>query len=436
MRQKISTNKISLVHRPTESHLSSLCLWVSAGSKHDSVSGISHFLEHMLFKGNRRKSAKQLAEEIENTGAIMNAFTMPEGTCFQVQFLNEQLDDILQIMAEMLTRTEFKNSEIELERKVIVEEIKASLDSPEERLNELVFESLWPQHNLGKPIAGTLQTVLEIDKQALQHYYKANYKSENFSIACVSSIDEAIVLQKINEYFPAPQQKPVTKTQVQNESIQMPKGKGWLIQKQEIKKDLEHAYIHLAFPFQSSNEWLKLAKGNNDSILSYSDKLFFQAVSYMLTEGFSSRLFQELREKYGLVYSLNSQIESYEEGNFWGLYFSATHENVQQVIEVIEKTILQLVKNKKPFSKAEIERAQKHLATRALMNMQNGLDYAERLGFQKMIYGAIFEATDLEREIKELADEQKLNEKAQKFFSSIQPLIIGLTPKKIKTKKL
>ncbi len=398
-------DEINLVQVQNEGPLVSCSLWIEAGSKHDSIPGISHFLEHMLFKGTKRKNATALAQTLEKNGAYFNAFTNREGTCFQFQTLEEDFEECLKLLAEMLLESTFPENEINLERKVICEEINATADIPEELLEDYLYKTLFPKQNIGKPIAGSLTSVKKIKRQDLLDYWTEKYSKRDFVFSVVSPGEANKVAQIITSIFkPKARKRPKFKSESQDI---FPKD----LKRRNLRKELEHCYFAQVFSVPPLNN--------------YAETIYLKALSSLLTDGLSSRLFQELREKKGLVYSLYSDYADYREKSFFQINFSTSPTHKKETLKVIASEINKI--SESFFEENEILRCTKSLLLQEHLRRENSLNISESLGYQLLRYGKIENPAEIKKAIEKITN-QDFYQFTQNVFTN-PPLIVQLQGK-------
>ena len=181
----------------------SLGIWVRVGSRYENEknNGVTHFIEHMLFKGTENRSAKEIAEEVDSMGGQLNAFTAKEYTCYYIRMIDENLAQGMDILADMLLKSKLDENDIDKERSVIEEEIKMYADAPDELANDLFNNLVWPDHPLGRPILGTEETLANIDRKVLVGYMKEMYTASNIVIACAGKVEHEELVKLTEKYF-------------------------------------------------------------------------------------------------------------------------------------------------------------------------------------------------------------------------------------------
>ncbi|MGD0419772.1 MAG: pitrilysin family protein [Xanthobacteraceae bacterium] len=339
----------------------SLGVWINSGSRDERSDehGISHFLEHMAFKGTRRRSARQIAEEIEAVGGDLNAATSAESTAYYARVLKADVPLALDVLADILSEPAFDPDELVREQNVIVQEIGAVADTPD----DLVFEHLqgiaFPEQPLGRSILGTAKTVRSFDEAKLRDYLAQHYRGPDVFIAAAGAVDHAAVVAEVERRFAG----------FNGPAGPMPEparfGGGTHVEKRE----LEQVHIALALP----------GVAQQDPTL-YSLQMFSNAVG----GGMSSRLFQEAREKRGLCYSIYSFHAPYSDVGMFGLYAGTDAADTSELMRLIVDEIANAAET---LSEAEIARAKAQMKAGLLMALESSGDRIGQLARQMIAWG-------------------------------------------------
>jgi predicted Zn-dependent peptidase len=339
----------------------SLGVWVNSGSRDERSDehGISHFLEHMAFKGTRRRSARQIAEEIEAVGGDLNAATSAESTAYYARVLKADVPLALDVLADILSEPAFDRDELVREQNVIVQEIGAVADTPD----DLVFEHLqgiaFPEQPLGRSILGTAKTVRSFNEGKLRDYLAQHYRGPDVFIAAAGAVDHAAVVAEVERRFAG----------FNGPAGPMPEparfGGGTHVEKRE----LEQVHIALALP----------GVAQQDPTL-YSLQMFSNAVG----GGMSSRLFQEAREKRGLCYSIYSFHAPYSDVGMFGLYAGTDAADTSELMRLIVDEIANAAET---LSEAEIARAKAQMKAGLLMALESSGDRIGQLARQMIAWG-------------------------------------------------
>jgi predicted Zn-dependent peptidase len=293
----------------------SVGLWVENGSRNENSlnNGISHFIEHMFFKGTESRSAKQIAESVEDVGGQLNAFTGKEATCFYIKTLDTHLELSLDVLSDMLFNSKFLSEDIEKEKGVVIEEINMSEDQPEDVLSELHSEAIWGKDTISMPILGTIETVKSFSREQLVNYISTYYTPENSVVSISGKVDMDSIEGLVNKYFG-----------VWHRSIRQKArySKPVILNNHLFKyKDIEQ--LHISLGIQG------LETGNDDV---YGLLL----LNNMLGGGASSLLFQKIREDLGLCYSIFSYLSSFQNTGVINIYTGLNPKYASEAIEHIQ----------------------------------------------------------------------------------------------------
>jgi len=324
-----------------------LGFWLKVGSRHEKPHqyGISHMVEHMMFKGTNRRSAREIAEAIDTTGGQLNAFTDKEHTCYYGKVPDEHFALLIDILADMLQNSVFDPGELEKEKGVILEEIGMYEDSPDDLVHEVIAENLLAPHPLGRGVLGTRLSVQRLQREDLLAYVDEHYVPSNLVITAVGNLDHNRVVAELGEHLSrlvGP--PPFAKAQP------MPEGRGCSIK----SKDTEQMHVCLGVPGLSRKD---------------QDKYVLHVLDTALGGGMSSRLFQSLREEKGLVYSTYSYHACYEDLGTVAVYAGMSPGNAEQVIELIEAECRRVATvGLKPD---ELDRAKEQLKGSLLLSLES-----------------------------------------------------------------
>ena len=324
----------------------SVGIWVKAGSMYETKeeSGISHFIEHILFKGTKNRSARDIAEQMDFAGGHINAYTSRECTCYYTKTLEENLPISLEILSDMYYNSLLKEEDIELERGVIIEEINMYEDSPEDVALDTITERMWSTNALGFQVAGTEESVSGITRDMMLSYIKRRYTPENTVISVAGCFDEASLISMCEEFFSLRSEL----TPHFLDEVIFHSGR-WT-----EKKDIEQAHLAIAYP----------------SFNMFSERLYSQSLMNNIFGGsMSSRLFQSVRENHGLCYSIYSYTASYPRAGMFGIYAGLSTDAVDKAYDMIEKEIQDICS--KPVSDYEIEKARSQLKCSIIMSRES-----------------------------------------------------------------
>ncbi|RMH93078.1 MAG: insulinase family protein [Calditrichaeota bacterium] len=344
----------------------SLGIWVQSGTRFEppEQNGIAHFLEHMMFKGTKRRTARQIARSIETLGGNINAFTAKEQTCYYVEVLDEHLVKAVDVLADMLCQSRFPPREIEKERQVILDEILSLEDAPDELIQEQFVEYLFPDHGLGRPIMGTAPTVRRITRESLLEFYHAFYRAPNILITAAGNVDHHRLCRLCEERF----QFDGTPAQLPPESPGLPRQGEF-----RIKKSVNQAHICAggrAYPFGHPRQY---------------DLLVLNTI---LGGGMGSRLFQNIRERHGLAYSIYSFLDFFSDAGFWGVYLGTDGGNLSRALTLLEREFEKL--REKGVSQKEVQEARSQLKGNLVLALESTARRMNRLAIMEIYLGRLY----------------------------------------------
>ena len=334
--------------------------YVSIGTRDETAAnnGVSHFLEHMAFKGTERRSAAQIAEDIENVGGYINAYTARETTAYYVKLLKNDLALGVDIIGDILTHSTFLDAEIERERGVILQEIGQANDTPDDIIFDQFQERAFPEQPMGRPTLGSEDLVSSMTRDTLMSYMREHYTTHNITIAAAGNLHHQDVVDLVKEHF---RDLP---------SHQTPRPRTAAYEGGELRttRELDQAHLVMGFP---SVSYL------------HPDHYAVMILSTLLGGGMSSRLFQEIRERRGLVYSVYSFASPFSDSGLFGLY-AGTGED--QAAELVPVMIDELKRLQDGLSEAELSRARAQLKSSLLMSLESTGSRCEQLARQIQVH--------------------------------------------------
>lgn len=335
-------------------------VWVRAGSRYETeeTNGISHFLEHMFFKGTKTKSAKEIAESFDSIGGQVNAFTSKEYTCYYAKVLDEKAEYALDLLADMFFNSIFDETELQKERNVVLEEINMYEDSPDDIVHELLSEASFGKHALAKPILGTKETLLQFDRSTLEMYREKFYTPENVVISVAGNITEDFI-SSIEEKFGK------YETEYNKLEIQFPTFYTNKVMKQ---KDTEQSHLCLGF-----------------AGLPYGDERIYELAILNNTLGgsMSSRLFQEIREKRGLAYAVFSYHSSFIDTGLLTIYAGTAPDQADLVYDTIVNTVQSMQED--GITKRELEKSKSQLKGNLMLSLESTNSRMSRNGKNELL---------------------------------------------------
>ncbi|MGE5598885.1 MAG: M16 family metallopeptidase [Bacteroidota bacterium] len=340
----------------------SVGLWVEAGSRDEDPAeeGVSHLIEHMLFKGTRNRSARAIAEAIDAVGGQLNAFTTREYTCFYAKILADHLPLGLELLADMYSASAFAEDEIAKEKGVIIEEIKSYEDAPDELVHDLLAAAFWPDHPLGRPILGTPASVGRLTRDDVMSYLDRHYRPEKTVLAAAGRVDFSEVHRLALAYLGdlPPGRTAGARTPPQP-------GKSRVIRRKEIEQ------VHLCL-------------GGRGVARTHPDKYAVYVLDSILGGSVSSRLFQSLREDRGLVYAAGSTHATFRDVGLFSIYAGTAVENVDEVLRLIRAELDRLMEE--PVGPKELARAKEQLRGTFLLSLESTSTRMSRLAKAALFY--------------------------------------------------
>ncbi|MBI4532387.1 MAG: insulinase family protein [Candidatus Melainabacteria bacterium] len=382
IRKTILDNGIKIITEVVdEVYSASIGIWVDVGSEDESEknNGVSHCLEHMLFKGTKTRSAKDIASEIEDVGGGLGAATSKENTCFYGRVMGDKLSVAIDLLTDMLLYARLDPEDLDLERQVILEEIKMYEDDPEDLSQETLVMNVWSNNPLGRPITGTLETVSSITSQMLREHVDRFYRPENMLISIAGKFDQEAAIDQFKQAFKE------VRTGAPKPQTAAPKLTPCLIVK---KKDIEQAHLSLAM------------QG-----LSVTDERRYELAVLDLCLGgnMSSRLFQEVREKRGLVYTINSYKTSHRLTGLFGVYAGTSPAKVSQVIELILEELRRIKQT--GLTEQELKRAKTQLKSDLLLGLESMRNRTSRNAYGELFFGRQLGVEEICRDIEKVNHE-------------------------------
>ncbi|HEY7668119.1 MAG TPA: pitrilysin family protein [Actinomycetota bacterium] len=351
----------------------SIGVWVLAGSRDEApaISGSSHFLEHLLFKGTETRSAQDIAEAFDAVGGDVNAFTAKEYTCYYARVLDRDLGMAVDHLTDMLQHSVLRATDLDAERQVILEEIHMHEDSPEDVVHDVFTETLWPEHRLGRPILGTVATIEAATRASVRRFYRKHYVPGNFVVAAAGNVDHDELIKLLRRRMEAGRvvregQPPVWNLRTGGHAP-APSGRR-LVRRRKTEQ------AHICY-------------GTNGLARTDPDRFAFLVVNAALGGGMSSRLFQEIRERRGLAYSVYSYHTQYTEAGVFTCYAGTTPSRADHVIELLRRELEDVATS--GLSAEEFERAKGHVKGSLVLSLEDPGGRMSRLGKSEIAHGEI-----------------------------------------------
>lgn len=349
-------------------------IWVKVGSRYESheKNGISHFLEHMFFKGTKKRSAKDIAIEVDSLGGELNAFTTRETTTFYIKLLDEYYEKGIELLSDIFLHSTFPEEDIEKEKKIVKEEIKMIEDMPDDYIHDLSNQTIWGNSGLGQPVLGRRETIKSFTRDDLIYHIKKYYGIKDIVISCAGNFDFDKVVHLLNKYFgdlrrgsePIKDDNPIFNNRIE-----------------VYKKELSEAHLCLC------------VKGLSQAS---KERYSLYLLNTILGAGISSRLFQEIREKRGLAYSIYSFVASYFDTGVFGVYAGVSRKKIKEVLELILKEMEDL---KDTITDIELDRAKNQVKGNIVLGLESSSNRMNNIARQEIYYGRYYSPKDIIHEI-------------------------------------
>lgn len=379
-------------------------IWTDIGSRNETKedNGLSHFIEHMLFKGTKTRSALEIAAALESLGGSLNAFTGRESTCYYARILNTYLPVATEILCDLLSNSTFEDRHLRMERKVIIEEIKDSIDTPSDLVHDLFAKETWREHPLGHSILGTAANIRRIRRDTLISYFRKNYVTSNMVVAAAGSVNHSKLVKQIENQLklrvsrrrkPRSYQKPIRYSA-----------------RRIYSRDIMQAHIVIGWEIVPYN---------------HHDRYALLMLNNIMGGGMSSRLFQSIRENMGMAYSIFSFQDYYKDTGILGVYLGCdgnkTIHAVDLLIEEVEK-----IKND-DISDAEFSSTKLQLTGNLLLGLESSTNRMNRLARNELYIGRFLSINETIKNI-EKVKKADLTRVARKYLGPERASLVILGP--------
>jgi predicted Zn-dependent peptidase len=347
-----------------------LGVWVTIGSRdeNDRISGASHFLEHVLFKGTKTRSALDIAEAFDAVGGDLNAFTAKEHTAFYARVLDRDLPMAVDHLADMLQDSLIRAADLDAERQVILEEINMHEDAPDELVHDLFMQTLWPGDPLGRAVLGTVDTVSSISRDQVRRFWKQHYIPGNFVVAAAGSVDHDDLGEMLAERMVHRPDVPARGPMIRRPSEPPPPSGRTTVR----HRATEQAHICIGTAGLARTDPRRYA---------------FSVVNDAVGGGMSSRLFQEIREKRGLVYSVYAYHSMFAKTGAFVVYAGTTPSKAQEVMTIVRDQLEDVAEN--GLAEQEVERSKSHIKGAMVLSLEETSSRMSRLGKSEIAHGEI-----------------------------------------------
>jgi len=393
IRRQVLPNGLTVITEEMQ-HIRSISvgIWVKTGSRDEDPqwNGISHFIEHMVFKGTKHRTAEDIARQVDSIGGNMDAFTAKECVCFNVKVLDEHLPIAMDVLSDLVLNPVFELKDIDRERGVILEEIKMDEDNPDYLVHEIFTQNFWKDHPLGKPILGTKETVKKFDQPVVFDSYRQRFNPGNLIIAAAGNINHERFVDLVIKHFD--HMKPGSN----GSKSQPPKVVPRIIMRN--KKALEQVQICIGVPCHP---------------IAHEKRYASYILNTVLGGGMSSRLFQNIREKQGLVYAIYSDLNPYRDTGCLGVYAGTSRESAARVVESIIREFRNLKSG--PVPDEELRRCKDQLKGSLMLSLESSTARMSNLARQEMYFERFYNLDELIERIEEVTAHD-LQQLAQDFF--------------------
>jgi predicted Zn-dependent peptidase len=416
IRRQVLPNGLTIITEQMQ-HIrsASIGIWLQTGSRDEDAAwnGISHFIEHMLFKGTEHRTAEEIARQVDSIGGNMDAFTAKECICFNVKVLDEHLPVALEILSDLVLHPVFDSNDITRERGVILEEIKMDEDNPDYLVHEIFTQNFWKDHPLGKPILGTKETVKKFERATVLDTYSHRFAPGNIIVSAAGNLDHDRFVELVTKHFEhmkprkngfhSPVPKIVSKITLRN------------------KKALEQVQLCLGVPSHP---------------IAHEKRHAGYILNTLLGGGMSSRLFQNIRERQGLVYSIYSDLNPYRDTGCLAVYAGTSRESASKVVQSVVSEFHKL--KAEPVPAEELRRSKDQLKGSLMLSLESSSARMSNLARQEMYFDRFYDLDELIAKIEAVTVED-LTSLANEFFNteSVAVTILGnLTGLKISRSQL
>lgn len=392
-------------------HSVTLGIWVKVGSRFEppDKNGLSHFLEHMFFKGTKKRSAMDIAFEIDSIGGDLNAFTSRENTTFYVKVLDQHLDKGVDLLTDIFLHSTFPEEDIEKEKKIIKEEIKLVEDTPDDYINDLFYQDVWGNSGIGLPVLGKRETVRSFKREDILDHIRKYYGTRDVIIACVGNFNPEALLESLN------------------------KALGGLRRGSELKIHKTPEFRSSVNVYQKDLSEVHVCIGVKGLSQSSPDRYALYIINAIFGAGVSSRLFQGIREKRGLAYSIYSFIASYIDTGLFGVYAGTSKKKVSEVINLIVNEFKGL---KDTISEEELKRAKEQIKGNLILGLESTSNRMQNIARQEIYYGKYYSPDEVMRlidavtlgQVKDLAERLTGDAISITLLGPVQPSQLNLPP--------
>ena len=382
---RVVTEQISHLHSV------SMGIWLNVGSRdeEENESGLTHFIEHMLFKGTQKRSALEIAKQLDAVGGMSNAFTSKENTCFHAKVLDTHLPLVVEILSDIFLQSVFDQVEVEREREVILQEINMVEDTPDEYVHILFNKNFWDGNSLGRPIFGNVQTVKSFTREMILEYLNRGYHPDRIVLTAAGNVNHQEFLELVGPAF----------SNIERHGHNFDRTPPRANSRVDLyPRDIEQ--IHLCL-------------GTRGTSLHEKERYCCSILNVILGGSMSSRLFQEVRERRGLAYSIYSFLSSQTDTGMMGIYGAVRPDNIKETLELIRQELIRF--KREPISDTELRAAKEHIKGGIYLAAENTDNRMSRLAKNEMIFNRFVTYEEIEADLERVTVED-IQALAQQIF--------------------
>jgi predicted Zn-dependent peptidase len=380
----------------------SMGAWIASGSRDEPASenGLSHFVEHMVFKGTTSRSAQDIAREVDSIGGNLDAFTGKENVCFNIKVLDDNMAPALDVLSDLVLHPKFSQSDLEREQGVILEEIKMDEDNPDYLVHETFTQNFWKNHALGRPILGTVKTVSSFTQETVFGHHARRFTPESIVFSAAGHLDHDRFVAAVESKFGSLQ----------------PSGQG---SRDAGSRPLTHP--HITLKKKKSLEQVQMCLGMPAPPVDHPDRFAVYMLNSMLGGGMSSRLFESIRENEGLAYAIYSELNPFRDAGSLSIYAGMSLENTERVLALTLAELRRL--KQQAVSDAELKRAKDQMKSNIVLGLESSSSRMSNLARQQMYFGRFFSVDEIVRSIDQVTPDDTKRLANQLF----QPELLALT---------
>lgn len=389
---RVVTEQISHLHSV------SMGIWLNVGSRdeEENESGLTHFIEHMLFKGTQQRSALEIAKQLDAVGGMSNAFTSKENTCFHAKVLDTHLPLVVEILSDIFLQSVFDQVEVEREREVILQEINMVEDTPDEYVHILFNKNFWDGNSLGRPIFGNVQTVKSFTREMILEYLNRGYHPDRIVLTAAGNVNHQEFLELVGPAF----------SNIERHGHNF-----------DRTPPRPNSRVDL---YPRDIEQIHLCLGTRGTSLHEKERYCCSILNVILGGSMSSRLFQEVRERRGLAYSIYSFLSSQTDTGMMGIYGAVRPDNIKETLELIRQELIRF--KREPISDTELRAAKDHIKGGIYLAAENTDNRMSRLAKNEMIFNRFVTYEEIEADLERVTVED-IQALAQQIF---QPEVMSL----------